>query len=155
MDKMLETSKESSDLEHLRFVMNFHFGQFYKELGVSLDEHIVLHACAVIEYLIYYRGNDRRMQEKLRYRYPAAIFEILECKNHQQSEYLEDAEQRILQSNIEASRYKQEKADVDQKNYVLTAENERLQKVIRQQNQVLRNLQDRLDSVNNSGQQFG
>ncbi len=155
MDKMLETSKESSDLEHLRFVMNFHFGQFYKELGVSLDEHIVLHACAVIEYLIYYRGNDRRMQEKLRYRYPAAIFEILECKNHQQSEYLEDAEQRILQSNIEASRYKQEKADVDQKNYVLTAENERLQKIIRQQNQVLRNLQDRLDSVNNSGQQFG
>jgi hypothetical protein len=155
MDKMLETSKESSALEHLRFVMNFHFGQFYKELGVSLDEHIVLHACAVIEYLIYYRGNDRRMQEKLRYRYPAAIFEILECKNHQQSEYLEDAEQRILQSNIEASRYKQEKADVDQKNYVLTAENERLQKVIRQQNQVLRNLQDRLDSVNNSGQQFG
>jgi hypothetical protein len=155
MDKILETSKESSDLEHLRFVMNFHFGQFYKELGVSLDEHIVLHACAVIEYLIYYRGNDRRMQEKLRYRYPAAIFEILECKNHQQSEYLEDAEQRILQSNIEASRYKQEKADVDQKNYVLTAENERLQKVIRQQNQVLRNLQDRLDSVNNSGQQFG
>lgn len=155
MDKMLETSKESSDLEHLRFVMNFHFGQFYKELGVSLDEHIVLHACAVIEYLIYYRGNDRRMQEKLRYRYPAAIFEILECKNHQQSEYLEDAEQRILQSNIEATRYKQEKADVDQKNYALTAENERLQKVIRQQNQVLRNLQDRLDSVNNSGQQFG
>jgi hypothetical protein len=155
MDKMLETSKESSDLEHLRFVMNFHFGQFYKELGVPLDEHIVLHACAVIEYLIYYRGNDRRMQEKLRYRYPAAIFEILECKNHQQSEYLEDADQRILQSNIEASRYKQEKADVDQKNYVLTAEIERLQKVIRQQNQVLRNLQDRLDSVNNSGQQFG
>jgi hypothetical protein len=155
MDKMLETFKESSDLEHLRFVMNFHFGQFYKELGVSLDEHIVLHACAVIEYLIYYRGNDRRMQEKLRYRYPSAIFEILECKNHQQSEYLEDAEQRILQSNIEASRYKQDKADVDQKNYVLTAENERLQKVIRQQNQVLRNLQDRLDSVNNSGQQFG
>lgn len=155
MDKMLETSKESSDLEHLRFVMNFHFGQFYKELGVSLDEHIVLHACAVIEYLIYYRGNDRRMQEKLRYRYPSAIFEILECKNHQQSEYLEDAEQRVLQSNIEASRYKQEKADVDQKNYTLTAENERLQKVIRQQNQVLRNLQDRLDSVNNSGQQFG
>ncbi len=155
MDKMLETSKESSDLEHLRFVMNFHFGQFYKELCVSLDEHIVLHACAVIEYLIYYRGNDRRMQEKLRYRYPAAIFEILECKNHQQSEYLEDADQRILQSNIEASRYKQEKADVDQKNYVLTAEIERLQKVIRQQNQVLRNLHDRLDSVNNSGQQFG
>jgi len=155
MDKMLETSKESSDLEHLRFVMNFHFGQFYKELGVSLDEHIVLHSCAVIEYLIYYRGNDRRMQEKLRYRYPAAIFEILECKNHQQSEYLEDAEQRILQSNIEASRYKQEKADVNQKNYVLTTENERLQKVIRQQNQVLRNLQDRLDSVTNSGQQFG
>ena len=155
MDKMLETSKESSDLEHLRFVMNFHFGQFYKELGVSLDEHIVLHACAVIEYLIYYRGNDRRMQEKLRYRYPAAIFEILECKNHQQSEYMEDAEQRVLQSRIEASQFKIEKENVDQKNYALTAENERLQKVIRQQNQVLRNLQDRLDSVNNSGQQFG
>jgi predicted RNase H-like nuclease (RuvC/YqgF family) len=95
------------------------------------------------------------MQEKLRYRYPAAIFEILEHKNHQQSEYLEYAEQRILQSDIEASRYKQEKADVDQKNYALTAENERLQKIIRQQNKVLRNLQDRLDSVNNSGQQFG
>lgn len=155
MDQMLKISKESSDLEYLRSVMNFHFGQFYKELGVSLDEQIVLHACAVIEYLIYYRGNDRRMQEKLRYRYPASIFEILEHKNHQESEYLEAAEQKILQSNIEASRYKQEKADVDQKNYALTAENERLQKVIRQQNQVLRNLQDRLDSVNNSGQQFG
>ena len=48
MDQMLETSKESSDLEHLRSVMIFHFSQFYKELGVSLDEHIVLHACAVI-----------------------------------------------------------------------------------------------------------
>jgi hypothetical protein len=155
MDQIIETCKESSDLEHLRSVLNFHFGQFYKELGISLDEHIVLHACAVIEYLIYYRGNDRRMQEKLRYRYPAAIFEILEHKNHQQSEYLEYAEQRILQSDIEASRYKQEKADVDQKNYTLTAENERLQKVIRQQSQVLRNLQDRLDSVINSGQQFG
>ena len=152
---MLETSKESSDLEHLRFVMNFHFGQFYKELGVSLDEHIVLHACAVIEYLIYYRGNDRRLQEKLRYRYPAAIFEILQHKNHQESEYMEDAEQRVLQSRIEASQFKIEKADVDQKNYALTAENERLQKIIRQQNQVLRTLQDRLDSVNNSGQQFG
>ena len=155
MDQIIETCKESSDLEHLRSVLNFHFGQFYKELGISLDEHIVLHACAVIEYLIYYRGNDRRMQEKLRYRYPTAIFEILERKNHQESEYLEAAEQRILQSNIEASRYKQEKADVDQKNYALTAENERLQKVIRQQSQVLRNLQDRLDSVINSGQQFG
>jgi hypothetical protein len=155
MDQILDTSKESSDLEHLRSVMNFHFCQFYKELGVSLDEHIVLHACAVIEYLIYYRGNDRRMQEKLRYRYPAAIFEILEYKNHQQSEYMEDAEQRVFQSRIEASQYKMEKSNVDQKNYALTAENERLQKVIWQQNQVLRNLQDRLDSVNNSGQQFG
>ena len=95
------------------------------------------------------------MQEKLRYRYPAAIFEILEHKNHQQSEYMEDAEQRVFQSRIEASQFKIEKANVDQKNYALTAENERLQKVIRQQNQVLRNLQDRLDSVNNSGQQFG
>ena len=155
MDKYLETCEGSSDLEHLKFVMNFHFGQFYKEVEVSLDDHLVLHACAVIEYLIYYRGNDRRMQEKLRYRYPAAIFEILEHKNHQESEYMEDAEQRVLQSRIEASQFKIEKANVDQKNYALTTENERLQKVIRQQNQVLRNLQDRLDSVNNSSQQFG
>jgi hypothetical protein len=68
---------------------------------------------------------------------------------------MEDAEQRVLQSRIEASQFKIEKANVDQKTYALTAENERLQKIIRQQNQVLRNLQDRLDSVNNSGQQFG
>ena len=155
MDQLLETCKEGSDLEHLRSVMNFHFGQFYKEVGVSLDDHLVLHACAVLEYLIYYRGNDRRMKEKLRYRYPAAIFEILEHKNHQESEYMEDAEQRVIQSKIEASQYKIEKADVDQKNYALTAENERLQKMIQQQNQVLRNLQDRLDRVNNSGQQIG
>ena len=154
MDQLLETCKESSDLEHLRSVMDFHFGQFYKEVGVSLDDHLVLHACAVIEYLIYYRGNDRRMQEKLRYRYPAAIFEILEHKNHQESEYMEDAGQRVIESKIEASQLKFEKATVDQKNYALTAENERLQKVIQQQTQVLRTLQDRLDRVNNSGQQI-
>ena len=155
MDQLLETCKESSDLEHLRSVMDFHFGQFYKELGVSLDEHLVLHASAVIEYLIYFRGNDRRMQEKLRYRYPAAIFEILEHKNHQESEYMEDAGQRVIESKIEASRFKFEKETVNQKNYALTAENDRLQKMIHQQNQVLRNLQDRLDRVNNSGQQIG
>jgi hypothetical protein len=143
MDQLLETCKESSDLEHLRSVMNFHFGQFYKEVGVSLDEHIVLHACAVIEYLIYYRGNDRRMQEKLRYRYPTAILEILEHKNHQESEYMEDASQRVIESNAEAIRLKFVKESAEQKNYALTAENE-----------VLRNLQDRLDSVNNSGQQL-
>jgi len=154
MDQLLETCKESSDLEHLRSVMDFHFGQFYKEVGVSLDDHLVLHACAVIEYLIYYRGNDRRMQEKLRYRYPAAIFEILEHKNHQESEYMEDAEQRVIESKIEASRFKFEKETVNQKNYALTAENDRLQKMIHQQNQVLRTLQDRLDRVNNSGQQI-
>jgi hypothetical protein len=134
--------------------MDFHFGQFYKEVGVSLDDHLVLHACAVIEYLIYYRGNDRRMQEKLRYRYPAAIFEILEHKNHQESEYMEDAGQRVIESKIEASRFKFEKETVNQKNYALTAENDRLQKMIHQQNQVLRTLQDRLDRVNNSGQQI-
>jgi len=49
MDQLLETCKESSDLEHLRSVMDFHFGQFYKEVGVSLDDHLVLHACAVID----------------------------------------------------------------------------------------------------------
>lgn len=154
MDQLLETCKESSDLEHLRSVMDSHFGQFYKEVGVSLDDHLILHAYAVIEYLIYYRGNDRRMQEKLRYRYPAAIFEILEHKNHQESEYMEDAEQRVIEIKIEASRFKFEKETVNQKNYALTAENDRLQKMIHQQNQVLRNLQDRLDRVNNSGQQI-
>ena len=154
MDQLLETCKESSDLEHLRSVMDFHFGQFYKEVGVSLDDHLVLHACAVIEYLIYYRGNDRRMQEKLRYRYPAAIFEILEHKNHQESEYMEDAGQRVIDSNVESLRFKLAKDEAEQKNYALTAENERLQKVIQQQTQVLRTLQDRLDRVNNSGQQI-
>jgi hypothetical protein len=155
MEQLLETCKESSDLEHLRSVMNFHFGQFYKEVGVSLDEHIVLHACAVIEYLIYYRGNDRRMQEKLRYRYPVAIFEILEHKNHQESEYMEDASQRVIESNAEAIRLKFVKEAAEQRNYSLTAEVDHLQKIINQQNHVLRNLQDRLDSVNNSGQQIG
>jgi flagellar motility protein MotE (MotC chaperone) len=94
------------------------------------------------------------MQEKLRYRYSAAIFEILEHKNHQESEYMEDAEQRVIESKIEASRFKFEKETVNQKNYALTAENDRLQKMIHQQNQVLRTLQDRLDRVNNSGQQI-
>ena len=154
MDQLLETCKESSDLEQLRSVMDSHFGQFYKEVGVSLDDHLVLHACAVIEYLIYYRGNDRRMQEKLRYRYPAAIFEILEHKNHQESEYMEVAGQRVIDSNVESLRFKLAKEEVEQKNYALTAENEPLQKVIQQQTQVLRTLQDRLDRVNNSGQQI-
>jgi hypothetical protein len=134
--------------------MDSHFGQFYKEVGVSLDDHLVLHACAVIEYLIYYRGNDRRMQEKLRYRYPAAIFEILEHKNHQESEYMEVAGQRVIDSNVESLQFKLAKEEVEQKNYALTAENEPLQKVIQQQTQVLRTLQDRLDRVNNSGQQI-
>jgi len=154
MDKYLETCEGSSDLEHLKFVMNFHFGQFYKEVEVSLDDHLVLHACAVIEYLIYYRGNDRRMQEKLRYLYPAAILEILEHKSHKESEYLEAASQRVIESNAEAIRLKFLKESAEQKNYALTTENERLQKMIQQQTQVLRNLQDRLDSVNNSGQQI-
>ena len=154
MDKYLEICEGSSDLEHLKFVMNFHFGEFYKEVEVSLDDHLVLHACAVIEYLIYYRGNDRRMQEKLRYRYPAAIFEILEHKSHKESEYMEAASQRVIDSNAEAIRLKFVKESAEQRNYSLTAEVDHLQKVINQQNQVLRNLQDRLDSVNNSGQQI-
>ena len=41
---------------------------------------------------------------------------------------------------------------MEQKNFALTIENERLEKMIQKQNQVLRSLQDRLDSVNNSGQ---
>ena len=44
---------------------------------------------------------------------------------------------------------------MEQKNFALTKENERLEKMVQKQTQVLRNLQDRLDSVNNSGQQIG
>jgi hypothetical protein len=47
------------------------------------------------------------------------------------------------------------KEAAEQRNYSLTAEVDHLQKIINQQNHVLRNLQDRLDSVNNSGQQIG
>ncbi|MCX6054201.1 MAG: hypothetical protein NTZ74_04650 [Chloroflexi bacterium] len=89
MDKYFEPCEDYSDLEHLKFVMDFHFGEFYGEVGVSLDDHPMLHASAVIEYLIYYRGNDWRMQEKLHFRYPAAILEILEHKSHKESEYIE------------------------------------------------------------------
>lgn len=155
MDQFIETREESSDLEHLKFVMDFHFGQFFKEVGVSLDDHLVLHASAVIEYLIYYRGNAWRMQEKLHFRYPAAILEILEHKSYKESEYIEAASQRVIESDVEVTRLKLAKETADQKNYALSAENEQLQKVINQQNQVLRKLQDRLDCVNNSGQQIG
>jgi hypothetical protein len=154
MDNYFEACEGSSDLEHLKSVMNFHFGQFYKEVGVSLDVHLVLHACAIIEYLIYYRRNAWRMQEKLRYRYPAAILEILEHKSHKESEYIEAASQRVIESDLKSTRFKLAKDVAEQNNYALTAENERLQKVINQQNQVLRSLQDRLDSVNNSRQQI-
>ena len=63
-----------------------------------------------------------------------------------------DVEKQIADRDLEIKQYIRLRYEMEQKNYALTIENERLEKMIQKQNQVLRNLQDRLDSVNNSGQ---
>jgi hypothetical protein len=155
MNNYLANSDDQSNLQLLKELLNYHFGEFFSEVGISIEEHLVLNACVVIEYLIYYHGNTRRMQEKLRYQFPEPILAILERKFQKENEFLAAASQKMIEKDTEIVKIKFGKWQTDQQNFSLRAENDRLQKMIDQQNLVLRKLQDRLDSVNNSGQQIG
>jgi hypothetical protein len=155
MNPFLESLYANPDLEKLKSVMDFHFGQYFKEFGLSLEDQLLLNACAVMEYLVYFKGNAWRLREIFHYRYPQTIREILDRKFHDESERYESMKQRATESELEVVRLKEAKWKADQKVIALTRENERLQKMIDKQNQIMRNLQDRLDGVNNSGQQIG
>lgn len=154
MDNYLANSDDQSNLQLLKDLLNHHFEEFFSVVGISIEDHLVFNACVVIEYLIYYHGNTRRMQEKLRFQFPKQILAILERKFQKENERLEFANQRIIEKDTEIAKIETGKWKTDQQNFSLRAENDRLQKMVDQQNLVLRKLQDRLDSVNNSGQQI-
>jgi guanylate kinase len=80
------------------------------------------------------------------------ILEIVNKKYHTELTYVKDVEKQIADRDLEIKQYIRLRYEMEQKNFALTIENERLEKMIQKQNQVLRSLQDRLDSVNNSGQ---
>lgn len=152
MNQILQNLYPKSDLENLRSLMDSHFGAFFKKIDVSLDDHLILSACAVIEYLIYFHGDTWMLQLKLRSQYPEVILDIVKQKFHAEIARVESAEQKVAESDLEIKRLKQAHWEAQRKNDALTTEVDRLQKVIDQQNQVLRNLQDRLDCVSKSGQ---
>ena len=80
------------------------------------------------------------------------ILEIVDKKYHTELKYVKDVEKQITDRDVEIKQYMRLRYEMEQKNFALTKENERLEKMVQKQTQVLRNLQDRLDSVNNSGQ---
>jgi hypothetical protein len=147
MNNYLANSDDLSNLQLLKDLLNHHFEEFFSEVGISIEDHLILNACVVIEYLIYYHGNTRRMQEKLRYRFPEPILSILERKFQKENAFLAAASQRMIEKDTEIAKIKIGKWGTDQQNFSLRAENDRLQKMIDQQNLVLRKLQDRLDCV--------
>jgi len=83
------------------------------------------------------------------------ILEIVNKKYHTELTYVKEVEKQIADRDLEIKQYIRLRYEMEQKNFALTKENERLEKMVQKQTQVLRNLQDRLDSVNNSGQQIG
>jgi hypothetical protein len=154
MNNYLANSDDQSNLQLLKDLMIHHFGDFFSEIGIPIEDHLAFNACVVIEYLIYYHGNTRRMQEKLRFQFPERVLAILERKFQKENERLEFANQRIIEKDNEIAKIETGKWKTDQQNFSLKAENDQLQKMVDQQNLVLRKLQDRLDCVNNSGQQI-
>ncbi len=80
------------------------------------------------------------------------ILEIVNKKYHTELTYVKDVEKQIADRDLEIKQYIRLRYEMEQKKFALTKENERLEKMVQKQNQVLRSLQDRLDSVNNSGQ---
>ena len=155
MNEFLESITKNPDLEKLRALMDFHFGKFFDEIGISLEDHLILTACAAIDYLIFSYGDISYMKKQFRDRYPDMILEIVNKKYHTELTYVKKVEKQIADRDLEIKQYIRLRYEMEQKNFALTKENERLEKMVQKQTQVLRNLQDRLDSVNNSGQQFG
>jgi peptidoglycan hydrolase CwlO-like protein len=137
-------------VQPLRDTLEHHFGEYFAQVGVSLDDNLIPVACITIEYLIYYKGNFRRMLSKYQGQTPDLIFSCLQNKSFKESEELENAQSSIEKLKAQVSVLSMEKSSSDQKNYYFQTENERLQKIVDQQNRVLRKLQDRLDGVNNS-----
>ena len=152
MNEFLESSNKNPDLEKLKALLEFHFGKFFDEIGISLEDHLILTACAAIDYLVFSYGDICYMKKQFRDRYPEMILEIVNKKYHSELTFVKDIEKQIADRDLEIKQYIRLRYEMEQKNFALTIENERLEKMIQKQNQVLRNLQDRLDSVNNSGQ---
>jgi lysyl-tRNA synthetase class I len=92
------------------------------------------------------------MKKQFHDRYPEMILEIVNKKYHTELTYVKDVEKQIADRDLEIKQYIRLRYEMEQKKFALTKENERLEKMVQKQNQVLRSLQDRLDSVNNSGQ---
>jgi hypothetical protein len=152
MNEFLESINKNPDLEKLKALMEFHFGKFFDEIGISLEDHLILTACAAIDYLIFSYGDISYMKKQFRDRYPEMILEIVNKKYHSELTFVKEIEKQIADRDLEIKQYIRLRCEMEQKNFALTKENERLEKMVQKQTQVLRNLQDRLDSVNNSGQ---
>lgn len=155
MNELFENINDHSNLQLLKDTLNYHFGEILSNTGFSIEDHPILLSCMLIEYLLYYWGNAWRVQRRIQYDLPETVRSILDRKFHSDNECLEEAIQKTTELNNEILKIRTEKMAIEQQNYSLKTENNRLQKIIDQQNWVLRKLQDRLDSVNNSGQQIG
>lgn len=155
MNEFLKSINANPDLEKLKDLLEFHFGKFFDEVGISLEDHLILTACAAIDYLIFSYGDIHYIKQQFRDRYPEMILEIVNKKYHSELTFVKDIEKQIADRDLEIKQYIRLRYEMEQKNFALTKENERLEKMVQKQTQVLRNLQNRLDSVNNSGQQFG
>jgi len=151
MNEFLESINKNPDLEKLKALLEFHFGKFFDEIGISLEDHLILTACAAIDYLIFSYGDICYMKKQFHDRYPEMILEIVNKKYHTELTFVKDIEKQIADRDLEIKQYIRLRYEMEQKNLALTKENERLEKMVQKQTQVLRNLQDRLDSVNNSG----
>jgi hypothetical protein len=148
----MESIYANPDLEKLKALLEFHFGKFFDEIGISLEDHLILTASAAIDYLIFSYGDICYMKKQFRDRYPEMILEIVNKKYHSELTFVKGIEKQIADRDLEIKQSIRLRYETEQKNFALTKENERLDKMVQKQTQVLRNLQDRLDSVNNSGQ---
>ncbi|MBI9051789.1 MAG: hypothetical protein JEZ00_20390 [Anaerolineaceae bacterium] len=119
---------------------------------MSIEDNPILIACLIIEYMVYYRGNTRRVLDMIQTPYLEKIKAILEKNFIKGDERLEFANQIINEKNAEISKIYLEIQACKNQIYSLESEKERLEKLTSRQTVVLRTLQDRLDGVNNSGQ---
>ena len=95
MNEFLESINKNPDLEKLKALLELHFGKFFDEIGISLDDHLMRTACAAIDYLIFSYGNICYMMHKFQDWYPEIILEIVKKKYHTKLKYVNDVEQQI------------------------------------------------------------
>lgn len=115
MNEFLESINKNPDLEKLKALLEFHFGKFFDEIGISLEDHLILTACAAIDYLIHLNGDTWYMKQQFRDRYPEMILEIVNKKYHTKLEYIKVVEQQMADRDLELKQLKGLRYEMEQK----------------------------------------